>query len=79
MAPQETEPDLPVSVWESLVEAWINSGVSWGQGHSLQQLGAGISPFEGGSHYPYHRLASGKTTGREHNPIHQQKTVLKID
>ena len=79
MAPQETEPDLPVSVWESLVEAWINSGVSWGQGHSLQQLGAGISPFEGDSHYPYHRLASGKTTGREHNPIHQQKTVLKID
>ena len=26
MTPQETEPDLPVSVWESLAEAWVNSG-----------------------------------------------------
>ena len=28
MTPQETEPDLPVSVWESLAEAtsWVDSG-----------------------------------------------------
>ena len=37
----------------------------------------GISPFEGGlhyRHYPYHSLASGQTTGREHSPTQQQKT-----
>ena len=31
--PQETEPDLPVSVWESLVVAQVDSGLSRGQGH----------------------------------------------
>ena len=31
--PQETEPDLPVSVWGSPVEAWVSSGLLWGQGH----------------------------------------------
>ena len=30
---QETEPDLPVSVHESLVEVWVNSGPLWDQGH----------------------------------------------
>ena len=29
---QETETGLPVSVWESPVEAWDDSGLSWGQG-----------------------------------------------
>ena len=29
MTPQETEPDLPVSVWESLAEVWVDSGLSW--------------------------------------------------
>ena len=31
--PQETEPDLPVSVQESPAEAWVNSGLLRGQGH----------------------------------------------
>ena len=31
--PLETEPDLPVSVQESLAKMWINSGLLWGQGH----------------------------------------------
>ena len=39
---------------------------------------AGISPFEGGHHYPYHGLASGQTTVKEHSPTHQQKIGLKI-
>ena len=30
---QETEPDLPVSVQESLAEAWVDSSLLWGQGH----------------------------------------------
>ena len=33
MTPQETDPYLPVSVQESLAEAWVDSGLPWGQGH----------------------------------------------
>ena len=35
MAPQETDPDLPVSFQESLVEAWVGSGLLQGQGLSV--------------------------------------------
>ena len=31
--PQEIEPNLPVSVQESLAEAWVNSGLLLGHGH----------------------------------------------
>ena len=31
--PQETDPDLPVSVQESLVEVWVSSVLLKGQGH----------------------------------------------
>ena len=30
---QETDPDLPVSVQESLVEVWVSSGLLQGWGH----------------------------------------------
>ena len=76
VTPQETEPDLPVSVQESLVEAWVDSGLL--QGRGTEYNSAGISPFEGGCHYSYHSLASGQTTGREHRPEHQQEIGLKI-
>ena len=33
VTPQETEPDLPVSVQESPAKAWVSSGLPWGQGH----------------------------------------------
>ena len=33
VTPQETEPDLPVRVQESLAEAWSDSGLLQGQGH----------------------------------------------
>ena len=33
MTEQETDPDLPVSVQESLVEAWVGSGLLQGRGH----------------------------------------------
>ena len=50
--PQETEPDLPLSVQESLVEAWVDSGLPQGQQHWIQQSwelqSAGISSFEEG-------------------------------
>ena len=44
--PQETEPDLPVCAWESLVEAWVYSGLLWGQGHWLQQLWKGLACWD---------------------------------
>ena len=37
MTPQETEPDLPVSVQESLAEAWADSGLLQGQGHQIAE------------------------------------------
>ena len=33
VTPKETYPELPVSVQESLAEAWINGGLLLGQGH----------------------------------------------
>ena len=36
LTPQETESDLPVSVLESLAEAWVDSGLPQGQGLWMQ-------------------------------------------
>ena len=33
LTPQETNPDLPVSVQESLAEAWVGGGLQEGLGH----------------------------------------------
>ena len=33
VTPQETDPDLPMSVQESLVEAWVGGGLLKGWGH----------------------------------------------
>ena len=35
--PQETDPDLPVRVQESLAEAWVIGGLLQGWGHCMQQ------------------------------------------
>ena len=35
--PKETEPDLPLSACVSPAEAWVSSGLLWGQGLWLQQ------------------------------------------
>ena len=35
--PTETEPDLPLGVGVSPVEAWVSCGLTWGQGLWLQQ------------------------------------------
>ena len=79
VTPQETDPDLPMSVQECLVKAWINGGLLQGCGH--WNSSACMGPFEGGSHdlhYLHHSLASGQTTGSEHSSTHQQKIGLKI-
>ena len=33
MAPQKTDPDMLVSVQESLVEGWVSGGLQQGAGH----------------------------------------------
>ena len=79
MTPQETDPDLPVSVEESPVEAWIWGGLLQGRGTECSSACRG--PIEGVHHYLHylhHSLVSGQTTGRKHSPAHQQKIVLKI-
>ena len=54
MTPQGTEPDLSVSVWESLERACVDSGLPQGQGRWQQQSGeaqpADINPL-GESHH----------------------------
>ena len=35
VTPQETDPDLSVSVQESLAEAWVSGGLLQGWGHSV--------------------------------------------
>ena len=37
VTPQETDPDLPVSVQESLADAWIGGGLLQGLRHLVQQ------------------------------------------
>ena len=81
VSPQETEPGLPVSVQESVVEVWVDSGLLRGQ--DTEYNSAVINPFQGDlhyCHYTYHSLATGQTTGREYSPstAQQQKIGLKI-
>ena len=70
MTPQETDPDMPMSVQESLAEAWVGGGLLQG----WRQSSACMEPFEGGCHYLHylhHCLVSGQTTGRKQSPAHQ--------
>ena len=78
VTPQETDPDLPASVQESLADAWVCGGLVQGLRHWVQQC---MGPFEGGHHYLHylhHSWASGQTTGRECSLVNQQKNGLKI-
>ena len=54
MTPQETNPDLPISVQESLVEAWVGGGLL--QDWDTEYSSACMGPF----HYLHHSLASGQ-------------------
>ena len=40
VTPQETDPDLTVSVQKSLAEGSINSGLPWGQSHEYNSPGS---------------------------------------
>ena len=77
--PQETDPDLPVSVQESAVKAWASGACCRVRGTESGSVCTG--PFEGGRHclhHPHHSLVSGQTTGREQSPGHQHTIGLKI-
>ena len=66
MTPQETDPDLPVSVQESLAEVWVDGGLLQGWGHRVC-----MGPFEGGRHYLHylhHSLSQVKQQGRNAAP-----------
>ena len=72
VSPQETDPDLPVSVQESPAEAWVGGGLLKGGGHWVQQCMHGTSWRRlHYLHYLYYTLASAQTTGREHSPAYQ--------
>ena len=79
VTPQETDPELPVSIQESPAEAWVRGGLlRVGDTKCSSEF---MVSFEGGCHYLHylhHSLASGQTTGKEHRPAHQQKIGLKI-
>ena len=64
MTPEETDPDLPVSVQESPAEVWVGSGLL--QGWGTECSSACMGPFEGGHHYLHYlhySLASVKWQG----------------
>ena len=72
VTPQETDPDLPVSVQESPVEVWVSGGLLQGWGTECGSTCMG--PSQRGCHdlhYLHHSLAY-------HSPTHQQKIELKI-
>ena len=70
VTPQDTEPDFPVRVQESPVEAWINSGCHGVRGTEYNS--PGISTFEGGRNYPVIRIIVWPQTnlqgGTQHHP-----------
>ena len=71
--PQETDPDLPVSVQESPVEVW-GAVVASCRVRDPECGSVCVGPSEGGYHffhYLHHSLDSGQTTGWEHSPAHQ--------
>ena len=70
LTPQETNPDLPVSIQESLVEAWVGGGLL--QGWEAEFSSVCMGPVEGGHrylHYLHHSLASGQTGRVQSHPL----------
>ena len=42
VTPQETEPDMLVSVQESLAEVWFDNGLPWVSGTEYNSYGSGV-------------------------------------
>ena len=62
MTPQETDPDMPESVQESLAEVWVSGGLLQGRGTECSS--ACMGPFEGGRHY-LHYLQCSLVSGQQ--------------
>ena len=63
MTPQETDPDLPVSVQESPAEVWVGSAAA---GSGALSAAVHAQDLEGSRHYLHHlqhSLASRQTQG----------------
>ena len=79
VTPQESDPDLPVSVQKSLERRGL--AVACCRAGGTECSSACLRPLEGGRHflhYLHHSLVSGQTIEKEHNPAHKQKIGLKI-
>ena len=79
VTPEEIDPDLPVSVQESLGKPWV--GVSCCRVGGTACSTACMGTFERSHHYLHylhHSLASGQKAERAHSPAHQWKIGLKI-
>ena len=86
MTPQETDPDMPMSVQESLAEAWVSSGLLQGQRHLLKEVtiifitSTTVWPQvkqQGGNTAPsVKRILDSRFT--EHGPAHQNKTQFPL-
>ena len=79
VTPQDTDPDLSVSVQESLGEECVSGGLLQGRGTEYSSVCMG--PCEGGHHYLHylhHSLVLGQATGREHSLAYQQKIGFKF-
>ena len=76
VTPTETEPDLPESVQESPVEAQVDSGLPWGQGHWIQQSWFGLRPNYREGTQPHPSTENWIKRFTEHGPTHQNKTQI---
>ena len=70
MTPQETDPDMPMSIQESLAEAWVSSGLLQGQRHLLKEVT--IIFITSTTVWPQVKQQGGNS------PAHQKNIGLKI-
>ena len=77
MAPQETDPDLPMSVQESPAQVWVSGSLVQGRETDCHSGAQKLLQEVHYLHYLYHSLDSCQT-GRKHSPSDQQKIGLKI-
>ena len=72
---QESDSDFPVSVQESLVEAWVDSGCCGIRGTDYNS--SGINPFEWCCHYPYKAWPQAKLQGGNTAPCQSTENWIK--
>ena len=83
MIPRETDPDLPMSVQEFLVEAWVGGGLL--QVGGTEYSSACLGPFERGRHYLHYLhhslILPREHTGHSKHPLQttQEKTLHMVN